>query len=68
MIGMPRSTGVAQFQGSPQLQGSQVPLQGLENPGFIPLQNSGKGGMGYTANLQPAEYNLRNLFDQQSRY
>lgn len=30
------------------LQGGQF------NPGYIPLQNSGQGGPGYAANLQPA--------------
>lgn len=28
---------------------------GNDNPGHIPLQNSGRGGKGYTANLQPAQ-------------
>lgn len=27
--------------------------QGSDNPGYTPLQNSGQGGKGYAANLQP---------------
>jgi hypothetical protein len=36
------------------LQGSDPAIQGETNPGFIPLQNSGMGGPGYTSNIQPA--------------
>lgn len=36
----------------------QTLLQGGQyNPGFTPLQNSGQGGPGYSANLQPTPYN-----------
>lgn len=36
----------------------QTLLQGGQyNPGFTPLQSSGQGGPGYSANLQPTPYN-----------
>jgi hypothetical protein len=34
-------------------QQTDMATQGVQNPGFIPLQNSGFGGPGYGANLQP---------------
>lgn len=36
------------------IQGGALDLQGRSNPGFIPFQNSGFGGQGYTSNNQPA--------------
>lgn len=36
------------------IKGSGSGVQGSQNPGFTPLQNSGRGGPGYTANLQKA--------------
>ena len=39
-------------------------IQGRTNPGEIPLQNSGQGGPGYVANLQPTvnpQQNSRNV-------
>lgn len=50
-------------------QGVAQSPQGQSNIGYIPLQNSGQGGPGYGANLQPAGSNpqleyLRRLLGQ----
>lgn len=43
------------LQGANNNSSSAIDIQGRTNPGYIPLQNSGLGGKGYTANLQPAQ-------------
>ncbi len=53
----------------PNLGVGFMQIQGRDNPGYVPLQNSGQGGKGYTANLQPsATAKWQNMSAQPQNY
>lgn len=54
---MPMNSDISSFF-NPHFQANSI------NPGYVPMQNGGFGGMGYTANLQPANVHWQNTDGQ----